>query len=143
MAKHGTSVWVAVAVTWALVIAVGGWRLGSGVVDAALDAGARLSRVSQVSAGQILADDSNDLGKLYQEVTQVRVDIEPADQRMRWVWRFSPAFSVLPAVNQEIAAWANQMERVQRDLDAASALLDSCSQLLDIYSEAQTVLQTG
>ena len=66
MAKHGTSVWVAVAVTWALVIAVGGWRLGSGVVDAALDAGARLSRVSQVSAGQILADDSNDLGKLYQ-----------------------------------------------------------------------------
>ena len=108
-----------------------------------MDAGARLSRVSQVSAGQILADDSNDLGKLYQEVTQVRVDIEPADQRMRWVWRFSPAFSVLPAVNQEIAAWANQMERVQRDLDAASALLDSCSQLLDIYSEAQTVLQTG
>ena len=142
MVKHGTPVWVAIAVAWALVMVAGGWRLGSGVVGAASDAEARLSKVSQVSAGQILANDSSDLGDLYQEVTQVSVDTEPAHQLMRWVWRFSPAFSALPAVRQEMAAWASQMERVQKDLDAASALLDSSSQLLDVYSEAQTMLQT-
>ena len=143
LALRGTLFWLAAAAPAAIIIAAGVWRLGTGVLPVAFAAETRLSGLRGVSVGELLADESSALSDLYQEVSRVRADIEPATGLMRWLGRVSLAFSWLPVAHQEMAASAERMERVQKGLDAASVLLDSSSGLLDLYSDAQTAILTS
>ena len=142
MAQRGTTAWLFVALVVALALAIGGWRLGSVVVPVALDAEARLTDFRQLSTGQLVAHRSPALDDLYQSVSEAESDIRPASRTTRWVSRFSPAFSWLPVARQEMDTWASQVHRVQQDLHAASALLDSSSRLLDLHNDAQSALLT-
>ena len=107
LVERGTPVWLGVSVAVALVIAVGGLRLGTGVVSVAFDLETSLSDLREVSVGRLVLDESSDLGDLDRRVTQVKADVEPATGLMRWVRRFAPAISWLPVARQEIATWAD------------------------------------
>ena len=141
--RFGTPAWLAVALVPALIVAAGAARLGFGVVPATLDAKSGLSEFRQLAVGELLVDEKPALDDLYVQVAQVDAGIESATRFMRWVRRFSPAFSWLPAVHQEMAAGAVQMERAKEDIRIASVLLDSSTLLFESYSEMEAVLLTA
>ncbi len=136
----GNLPWLFVATVVAVVLATGGWRVGAGVVPVAFDAEDRLAEFRQISVGEILTGGPSALEDLDRQVSEVHADVQPASRTMRWVGRFAPALSWAPIVRQEVHSWVDQLERVEYDIAAASALLDSSSLLLDAYSDAQTAL---
>ncbi|MCH7744815.1 MAG: DUF4012 domain-containing protein, partial [Chloroflexi bacterium] len=141
MGRLGTLAWLTVASVAALAIATASWQLGANAVPAAFAAESRLSELRQTPLGQLLSsDESAALDGLRRTITQAMDDLEPAQRLARWADRLSPAVSWLPMARRELTAWTSQAERVQKDLSAASELLDSSSQLLDVYSQAQTSL---
>ena len=140
MAQRGTLAWVVVAATVGLGIIGGTGYVGGSVLRVAVDAEARLTEFRDISIDRLVRDDTTALDGLIKRVVVVRDDIEPASGLMRWVWRFSPSVAWLPVADLELRSWTGQMERVDRDLDAAILLLDSSSKLLDVYSDSQTVL---
>ena len=141
MRRIGTLAWLAVALVAALAIATTSWQLGANAVPAALAAESGLSEFRQMPLGRLLSsDETATLDSLRQQITQARDDLEPVQRLARWAERLSPAVSGLPKARREVMVWTNQAERVQKDLSAASELLDSSSQLLDVYSQAQTSL---
>ena len=123
-------------------MAIGGWRLGTTIIPVTFDAESRLSELHQVQLGALFADDPSAIEGLQRRVTEIGADIPPAVGFMGWVGRFAPAFSWVPGVHQEMAAWASQTRRVGQDLDAAIQLLDSSTLLFDIYTEIQATLLT-
>ena len=140
--RHQTVAWIIIAAAPVVLLAIGGWRLGTTVIPLTLDADTRLSELRQVRLAELFADDPSAIDDLHQRVIEISADIPPAVGFMGWVGRFAPAFSWVPVIHQEMAAWANQTRRVGRDLDAAIDLLDSSSGLLDIYTDTQTTLLT-
>ena len=142
MAQRATSAWLVGAFLVALALGIGGWRIGLDVVPVALDAEARLTEFRQLSTAELVAHESSALDDLNLKVTEIESEIEPAARLTGWLWRFSSAFSVLPVARQEIDTWTSQVHRVQRDLEAASGLLDTSSGLLDLHNDAQTALLT-
>ena len=93
-----------------------------------------------MAVGKLLVNEKPAWDDLYVHVAEVDAVIESATRFMRWVRRFSPAFSWLPIVHQEMSAGAAQMERAKEDIRIASALLDSSTRLFDSYSETEAVL---
>ena len=142
MARHSTFAWQAVAAAVMLTIVGVGWWLAAGAVSAASSAETRLADLRGIAAGEILSDQSPAAADLRDAVSQVRDGIEPTRNLMRWVWRFSPGSAALPGIQREVAAWADQVERVEQDLVAASALLESSSRLRRVYDSAQRLLQS-
>ncbi len=141
MGRIGTLAWLTVAFVAALAIATASWQLGAKAVPSAFAAESRLSALRQMPLGQLLSsDESAALDNLRRQITQAKNDLEPAQRLARWAERFSPAVSWLPMARREVTAWTSQAARVQKDLDAASELLDSSSLLLDVYSQAQASL---
>ena len=140
--RHRTVAWMIIAAAPVVVIVVGGWRLGTTVIPLTFDAETRLAELRQVQLGELFADNPSALDGLQQTVSEISADIPPAVGFMDWVGRFAPAFSWVPFVHQEMAAWASQTRRVEQDLDAAIVLLDSSSLLFDIYTETQATLLT-
>ncbi|MCH8205918.1 MAG: DUF4012 domain-containing protein [Chloroflexi bacterium] len=140
MAQRATLAWVVVAVTVALAIIIGSWHLGDSVIGVAVDAEARLTEFRDITIDQLVTDDTGALDELARDVAVVKAGIEPASGLMRWVRRFSPSVAWLPMADLELRAWTSQMDRVDHDLDAATVLLASSSQLLDLYSDSQTAL---
>ena len=134
-----TSAWLTVAVVVAVAMIAGGWRLASTVIPIALDAESGLSELRGSPVSRLLAEDP-ELDALRREVTELKADIEPAGRYMRWVGRLSPAFAWFHMARQEMDAWASHMDRVEADLEVATALIDSSSRLLDLYSDAETAL---
>ena len=143
MAGHGTLlVWQAVAAAVMLTIVGVGWLVAAGAVSAASSAETRLVDVRGIAAGEVLSVQSAAAADLRDAVSQVRDGIEPTRNLMRWVWRFSPGYAGLPGIQREVATWADQVERVEQDLVAASALLESSSRLWNVYDSAQALLQS-
>ena len=140
--NHRSVVWIIVAAAPVVVMVIAGWRLGTTVIPLTLDAETRLSELRQIQLQELFADNTSALDGLRQKVTEINADIPPAVRFVGWVGRFSPAFSWLPGVQREMAAWASQTRRVEMDLDAAIDLLDSSSRLLDIYTATQNTLLT-
>ena len=96
MAQRATLAWVVVAVTVALAIILGAWRLGASVFPVAANAEARLSEFRDISVSQLVRDDSSALDELAQHVAVVKADIGPASGLMRCVRRFSPSVAWVP-----------------------------------------------
>ena len=143
MVRHGTSVWISIAASVALIIVgVGAW-LATGAASAGADAEAALGDLREVAVGDILVGSSGVEDDAGAAVSRIRDTIEPTRDLMRWVWRFSPGFAGIPSAEQELLAWANQTERVTKDLEAASALMDSTADLMNVYDSAQTLLGSG
>ena len=140
MVRHGTSVWISTAAGMALMImGVGAW-LATGAASAAEDARAGLRDLSGIQVGDILAGNSGVKDDAGTVVSRIQEGIEPTRSLMRWVWRFSPGFAGIPVAEGELLSWANQTERIAKDLEAASALADSTANLLSVYDSAQTLL---
>ena len=142
MARHSTFVWQAVATAVMLTIVGVGWWLAAGAFSAAGSAETRLADLRGIAAGEVLSAQSTAAADLRDAVSHVRYDIEPTRNLMRWVWRFSPGYAGLPGIQREVATWADQVERVEQDLVAASTLLESSSRLRSVYDSAQTLLQS-
>lgn len=140
MARHDTPVWVSAAAGVALTIAGVALWLATGAVSAATDAEAGLGDLRQVAADYILSEGSAARDDAGAAISRIREDIQPTQDLMRWVWRFSPGFAGIPGAEQELLSWASQAERVGKDLEAASALMDSTADLLSVYDSAQTLL---
>ena len=140
--RGATSAWVFAAIISAVALAWVGWRISSTAASAALTAEASLSEFRQVSIQELLINDSSAIDDLGNQIVQVRADLQPLTNLVRWVKRFYPAISWLPIVRQEALALANQVARVNNDFDAASTVMASSSTLLNIYSYAQTALLT-
>ena len=142
LARYSTFVWQAVAAAVMLTIVGVGWWLAAGAVSAATGAETRLVDLWGIAADELLSAQSTAVADLRDVVSQVREGIEPTRNLMRWVWRFSPGYAGLPGIQREVATWADQVERVELDLMAASALVESSARLWSVYDSAQALLQS-
>jgi len=46
----------------------------------------------------------------------------------------------LPVIELELTSWVGQIERANRDLEIATLLMESSSNLMEIYADLQSVL---
>jgi hypothetical protein len=132
--------WLPLAVVGALAVSVIVWRLSIDLLPLALTAETRLTEFRGLSLRGLDATDEQLLADLQVEVDRIEAEVRPAARYLRWLAHFSPAVAWLPALDHELAAWAVQVDRLERDLAAASTLLASSSKLLDAYGEAQNGL---
>ena len=129
---------MALAVALAVALMTAGLVLILTVVPSLKDTRTGVSELDGSLAGRLLADDVSRLDDLVRTTSAIEADLAPAATSVRWVGRFSPAFSWLPMARQEMAAWAAEMERVEEDMAAATSLVDSSAQLLAIYEDSRS-----
>ena len=138
--RVGGKLWPIAVVVAAFTIGASIWLFTFQVVPSASDAEIRLSELRNLSLGEVLSGQTSSLDDIQRHVAEVKADLPAAASVMRWVGRFAPAFAWVPWAGQEMTAWARQMARAERDVDAASALLEASIKLQDIYHDSQTTL---
>ena len=137
--RRARPLWIGAVVVAAVAIAVAAWGLSVDLLPLVRHAEARLADLRAIS-GETLLDtrDSNGLAELRTQVDRIESEVKLAQRSLDWLAHFSPALAWLPALDEEVSAWAAQADRLQRDLESASALLSASSQLLDAYGEIQS-----
>ena len=132
--SYGLALVAVVAILFAVL------SLGFEIIPAALGVENKQSEIRRLGAGELAAFDSSALEELREKLTEVEGEIEGAIGFARGAGYFSPGLSWLPFARLELAAWGDQGQRLQRNIDAASAMVDSSVSLLDVYSDTQSPL---
>ena len=136
MSPPGTYMWTAIAVAVAAIFATAAVLVVATVVPSARGARDGLTEFEGSLAGKLLAEDTSRLDGLVRTTSRVHEEIEPAAASVRWIERFSPAVSWVPVLRQETSAWGREMRRINDDIVAASALVESSIGLLDLYEDS-------
>ena len=134
-----TLLWVSAAAFGAIAIVLGAWHLTVNVLPVALTVDARMDEFRGLALGEFL-EDSTSMATLQRRVDRLQAEVSPATAYASWLGRLSPALVWLPPVDYELAAWAAQADRLERDLATASRLLGASSRLMDAYSRAEADL---
>ena len=138
--RRETAIWLSALAVGAAAIAIVLWRLSIDLLPFALSAETRVEELRGLSVAGVLDHDSAALADLQRSVDQIEAEVRPASRYTRWLARFSPAVSWLPALNYEVAAWAAQADRLESDLESASNLIAVSGALLEVYSAGQRIL---
>ena len=131
LTRRLATLWLSAALIGTLAVGVLTWRLILDVVPLALAAETRLTEIRELSAGDFADRDRASLDELQVQVDRIRSEVGPAAGYMTWLARFSPSLAWLPAIDNEIVAWAAQARRLDSDVESASTLLAASSQLLE------------
>ncbi len=129
--------WVALAAAGAVGVTAAFLGMMFTILPLALSADQKIEELRALSDGQFGDIDGSSLTRLRASLDSLESSVGPAAASARWMARFSPALAWAPSLDQEPRAWANQVDRLETNLDLASRLLTSSSDLMAVYGDAQ------
>ena len=130
--------WVVMAATAAAGVTAAALSLLLTILPLVLSADEKLAELRAISVGQFGEVGQSSLTDLRASVDSLKSETGPAAGSARWMARFSSALAWAPALDREARAWATQVDRLETDLDLASRLLSSSSDLMAVYGDAQS-----